>query len=243
MSRYAVIVAGKNVDEQLAPFNERLEVRPYFFEADEWTYTHAKEYLGLLDKEELTQKELEQIAAITSKEMEATFIAKNGKIWVETTRNPESKWDWYSVGGRFEGFFTLKKDGKQVNSAMKSEIDFESGHEATRRRAERLFLGWEEQVKKGEVPEYMVKFIDRVLGDRDKDSVEDRKASYINNCVKWEGVTVALLVDGTWYERGSVGAFGTLAESMSDEEWCQKFYEILDSLPPDTQLTIVDCHI
>lgn len=47
-----------------------------------------------------------------------------------TTYNPNSKWDWYSIGGRWDGFICLKeKDSEgnpmRVNQARFSEIDWD----------------------------------------------------------------------------------------------------------------------
>lgn len=39
--------------------------------------------------------------------------------------NPDAKWDWWTVGGRWSDYFILK-DGTKANSAQKSEIDFKT---------------------------------------------------------------------------------------------------------------------
>jgi len=40
-------------------------------------------------------------------------------------KNPNAKWDWYVLGGRWSGFFTLK-DGTTSDSELKKNIDFEA---------------------------------------------------------------------------------------------------------------------
>lgn len=81
MSHYTVIVTNTskdNLDEQLAPFSENLEVEPYKNDDGEMT-----------------------------------------------TYNPNSKWDWYQVGGRWTGFFKKKKGAKgKVMQIPESLIGF-----------------------------------------------------------------------------------------------------------------------
>jgi hypothetical protein len=50
----------------------------------------------------------------------------------------------------------------------------------------------------------------------------------------------AVLKDGTWYEKGSMG-WGCVTGEKDD--WAEEFGKLLDSLSDDTLLTIVDCHI
>lgn len=40
-----------------------------------------------------------------------------------STYNPNSKWDWYSVGGRWNKYIKTL-DGEQVNEAYVNEVDW-----------------------------------------------------------------------------------------------------------------------
>lgn len=55
--------------------------------------------------------------------------------------------------------------------------------------------------------------------------------------------TFAVLKDGQWYERGSMGWWGVVTDEKDRDEWNRKFNELIDGLPDDAQLTVVDCHI
>ena len=55
--------------------------------------------------------------------------------------------------------------------------------------------------------------------------------------------TFAVLKDGQWYEKGSMGWFGSVAGNKTDAQWSDEFIKLLDSLPDDALLSIVDCHI
>lgn len=52
---------------------------------------------------------------------------------------------------------------------------------------------------------------------------------------------VAVVADGAWGEVGEVGWFGFVNEENS-EAWNDTVQRLVDSLPPDTMVTIVDCH-
>lgn len=45
-------------------------------------------------------------------------------VRVVTRTNPNAKWDWWTVGGRYEGRLILRSPGAAVNSARKGDIDW-----------------------------------------------------------------------------------------------------------------------
>lgn len=53
----------------------------------------------------------------------------------------------------------------------------------------------------------------------------------------------AVLKDGKWYERGSMGWWGIVSDEKDEETWEREFSTMLAGLPDDTCITIVDCHI
>lgn len=53
----------------------------------------------------------------------------------------------------------------------------------------------------------------------------------------------AFVRDGQWTERGDMGWFGMAANELSDGQWLPMFNKMLDELPDDTLLSVVDCHI
>lgn len=56
-------------------------------------------------------------------------------------------------------------------------------------------------------------------------------------------ITFAVLMDGKWYERGKMGWWATVSDEKDLMMWEQEFNKLLDTIPDDTLLTIVDCHI
>jgi hypothetical protein len=85
----------------------------------------VKGYLTTLkEKENWTDEQYyEEIVSMEDEEM----ISENGDIL--STYNPDSKWDWYDIGGRWNGFLPLKEkddNGNPIctNMARVDEIDW-----------------------------------------------------------------------------------------------------------------------
>jgi hypothetical protein len=49
--------------------------------------------------------------------------------------------------------------------------------------------------------------------------------------------------DGQWYERGKMGWFGMSSGDMDEDQWRAQVLELVEGLPDDTLLTMVDAHI
>lgn len=53
----------------------------------------------------------------------------------------------------------------------------------------------------------------------------------------------ALVKDGQWFAKGRMGWWGMSDDKLTQDDWNRKVCELLNSLPDETQITIVDCHI
>jgi len=161
--------------------------------------------------------------------------------------NPNAKWDWYEVGGRWTGFFKLK-DGAQgatgrpgiltnparpgwADQAHKKDIDFDAMIEDAAKRA---MDAWE-----------------KALQDKDECSrffhfgikKGETKEQHVENARKNACTTFAVLKDGIWYERGEMGWFGCVGNEKEDCSWKDEFMKLFDAIGDDELLTVVDCHI
>jgi len=230
-----------------------------------------------------------------------TVVDQNGEVVKTIDRtNPERKWDWYSVGGRWNGFFKLKPlavgvvgtpGAQTMNSdyepptddradiCMKGDIDIEGMRdEAAAKAAERydLFdtvtsglpmpLSWQlmqEKHRTGETDEdgepvvnwdaAQNEFHDQPAVKALRDNRETvwyeiddflvPREDYIRRFRDSAFVTFAVVKDGVWYERGRMGWFGMVSGEKGRDDWNRQFSELIDSLPDDTMLTVVDCHI
>ena len=78
---------------------------------------------------------------------------------------------------------------------------------------------------------------------RGADEFLTTRDEYIQQARDSAMVYYALVKEGQWFAKGEMGWFGMSDDSMTQAEWNRKFNELLDELPDDTLITIVDCHI
>ncbi|MFT8420507.1 MAG: hypothetical protein ABF665_03145 [Gluconacetobacter sp.] len=138
MSHFSVFVTGDDVEKQLAPFQENN------------MGTCPSEYLTFHDMHDdcLQQWEEGDRDGIPFKKRFATFEAfVDSEFSYEQnhdtgrygyTENPNAKWDWYQIGGRWSGELMLLRDAEAdydpvrrsdtgrafVDSALRGDIDF-----------------------------------------------------------------------------------------------------------------------
>ena len=261
MSHFVVLViGGGDLDDRMAPFNEQPSKGDPYVE------------LEFVEDEYGQEK----------------FEGKCG-YW----HNPNAKWDWYEVGGRWTGYFELKK-GKQgklgrpgllteapsENTAdilLKGSIDLESMMAAAKKEAERRYDEWEsiragrkvrsfEQIEqeareKGKDDDWIRETYHRqvVIKDYLKSKGDISFFSFFSNPTpfiemdreRFVRLAMAsritpyafLKPDGTWVERGEMGWFGMASNEKDKLDWSVAFMEYFHSLPDNTLITVVDCHI
>lgn len=101
MSHFSVLVLHAKDDSfenLLAPFDENLEVKPYLYIPHEKAVEEMKQGLATLNPE--IQEKYKTISE--TDRLRSYFgrtIDEERNIW--STYNPQSRWDWYSVGGRW----------------------------------------------------------------------------------------------------------------------------------------------
>lgn len=137
MSHFCVLVIGDNVDGQLAPYQENN------------MGDCPKEFLKWRDANDKWHDTKEAALKASGK--------KKDEVYQE---NPNAKWDWYVIGGRWGGFFPLVKGGvgilgepstfdkmgkdqrdkKKVDQALKKHIDFQRMRDDATKRATNRYL-------------------------------------------------------------------------------------------------------
>ena len=75
------------------------------------------------------------------------------------------------------------------------------------------------------------------------DSFQVTRELYIQDARNRALSTFAFVRDGKWFERGTMGWWACVSHEMDDYKWYSEFNKMLDELPEDTILTVVDCHI
>jgi len=126
MSHFVGLVVGANVQSQLEKYDERIGVEPYITgtvseEEKAMFVKHYQEEYGL------SNQTFEQLYAEHGEDWNGNDWKPNEQgVWENwSTYNPDSKWDWYEVGGRWDGYFTLK-NGKKANVCRKRDIDLKA---------------------------------------------------------------------------------------------------------------------
>lgn len=237
--------------------------------------------------------------------------------------NPNAKWDWYMVGGRWANFFKLKpktKSGPEpelklelvavatseseateavestkgeqptppapanveallgllmdtppepgyADSCLVGDIDIDGMRASAVARAAESYDTFHAVLAGRPYPKF-----DEVLAEHNGDVDAARAAMRSNPVIKdlnkarsvvWIDreqylvsrdeylerarnsalATFAVLKDGTWYERGAMGWFGVASDEKDIADWTQQCAALFDSLPADTRVTLVDCHI
>lgn len=162
-----------------------------------------------------------------------------------STYNPNSKWDWYEIGGRFCGELIPKKRGHyHVDEAKAGEIDWNAMFTIDPEEEKERSEFWDEYVMGG-IPEkeyfekrHFVLYKREYFLERYK-----TKEEYIRQSGLW--TPYAVLDDKGWHAAGDMGWFGCSSET--DEEannWADGFRKrFVDTLDPEDEVTIVDCHI
>lgn len=262
MSHYTVAVFmtddSQSVDDLLAPYDENITVAPYVkatkaqliqdekaalkrvaessyarwkkdpkgYEAKCFNPAHI-EYLKSIPKRlKMTDEELYQ-EAIKGYENE---LSPDGDLL--STYNPNSKWDWYTIGGRWAGMLILKGKSKKArgcNAAFASEIDFE----AMQSKAAAELQPYEEAMQSPFMKEeYM----------RERFPTEEE---YIKRATAFSTYAV-VTPDGRWHAPGDMGWWGMSSETSEDERaWELSYYDrfIKPAVENNWYLVIVDCHI
>ena len=253
MSHFTVLVIGEKPFDQLAPYDEERQVEPYEEEVD---FEVMKEYYVKKGKVSKDATPLDLVPYMKDWVGGEGFVDDEGTLLRWCTYNPDSKWDWYQVGGRWRGFFTLKEgipDRPLGEAGVPEMFSEKEGKEAID------YTGKADQVRKGDIDldamyeeayQNGLKTYDKAM----KDSKDIRafmynmqegetKEEYARRCQNNALSTFAYVKDGEWYEKGTMGWWAVVSDPKACEDWDKQFHEAFEALPDDTLLTLVDCHI
>ena len=97
------LVVGGRPDDALAPFAEYLKVERYK------AYLEPSEVTSMAGHFGLSAQDLPALAAKLREWHGAEGGIEGDRLFVWSTENPRSKYDWYQVGGRFAGFLHLRE--------------------------------------------------------------------------------------------------------------------------------------
>lgn len=233
------------VEKILAPYNENMEVEPYIYKtkaeiiaegrASKEEYSHRdskdikdwmKPYLEAHTDGQLYRLEIEGVAK--------KDIDKNGNLL--STYNPNSKWDWYSIGGRWddENNVVQIKDFKLYDDSVSAETialyikawnSFEGKYKLSEEEEKVIFDGF------------------RLYNDK---YYLDRYGT-CDNYIKamLSRIPYAFVDANGWYEKGQMGWWGcdnATQESIEDyTKFAEKYFTAEEN--QNKYIVWVDCHI
>ena len=149
MSHFIGLCFGDFWESNLDPYDEGLEVEPYVAytkeEAiDEVKQRHASNYewaIKALENQSTTERQRKHAESVVEKGLfisyeDAWKVAQEWGYEIDEEENllsrynPDSRWDWYSIGGRWHSYLYLKElDGNgdriRVDQASFGEIDWD----------------------------------------------------------------------------------------------------------------------
>lgn len=108
MSHFVAIVIGKNVEKQLSKYDECIRKRAY--RVGEVSDDDKNRMINYYKREKDFSGTFDQCYRKYGEDWNGGDYRKIKGVWyIYSTYNPLSKWDWYSVGGRWSGFFKMKE--------------------------------------------------------------------------------------------------------------------------------------
>jgi len=99
----------------MEPYSENLETEPYrrYEEggaAGYWGVKTFREKHGLNpDDATLTWAQVAEVHNRVWDDSEPLLVGEDGRAYQMSTYNPESRWDWYGIGGQWAGYFVARK--------------------------------------------------------------------------------------------------------------------------------------
>lgn len=246
MSHFSVIVLGDNVKEQLQPYHE-------------YECTGIEDqYVVDVDRTDEAKADYEKYGSNFDSfeqyvEYEYGTAVVDGRVLIKT--NPNAKWDWWVVGGRWSGW--LGKD-----EGVRSDFDFEqlrnkaaleASADYQRLRPKEIeppSIGWVEWRENSPDIETArrtwrehpfnaaVREVD-VWAEYESLFVDE--ATYVNKARQSAVVPFAMVTEGQWSAKGDMGWFAHVSNERTD--WPDFVNQFLDDMTADMKLTVVDCHI
>lgn len=212
----------EELEELLEPYYEQIENDSPYAEFVDKTDEVQNGWDALIaDK---TPNELEvrnNVGVLEYKTMEEYAREYHNYIQNEDGRwgymaNPNAKWDWWVIGGRWKDSL-LHKDGTRCDTCQLKNIDWEGMKQMHVEDAKKHNAG---------LPE----------GSPDFFKADETPTPFR---------TFAILTpENEWLEPGEMGWFGSSSETDdSRKEYNDKFDKILAEADQDLWLTIINCHI
>lgn len=212
-----------SLEDALAPFDENLEVEAYISRTRQDIINDAKSMKARIeespsDYEDDIRKKYTQ--AKTDDELYQCMVNEYYEYDDEgnllSTYNPNSRWDWWELGGRWSNKLKLK-NGESADRAPLKNVDFSDNDEIYYE----VLNWWKENVEGEDTAS--------ALSYSEKYTAEELAR------IRCKFYTCDVLVDGKWYSSD---------DFPSENDWIKEFYSrFIKGRNPNDIINIVDCHI
>ena len=238
MSHFTVLVIGEDPETLLAPYSEELTVEEYRDYEDGKPEDHWA-VAGMIEDGELA-KDFDGWEAFVAawnlrySDEPMYYDSERDQAYTLSTYNPKSKWDWYTLGGRWTGFFKLR--------------DGATGEVGTPRLGGPTPKpGWFDRARKADID------WDAMRAQREAEAISEHAQAMaaLAGCpplLTWEqravgkvGLPFAILTADGWAEKGHMGWFACVTDEKAD--WDQTAADIITASPADAVFSLYDCHI
>ena len=249
MSHYLVGVVVNDiseVDDILAPYDENMEVEPYISRTKEKMIKDAKktkENIKNRIKEdpnyEITDWGQKYLDAKTDEDFYQTQVYEDSKYDEDGNEmsiyNPKSKWDWYSIGGRWD-------DGDNVIQIKDFKL-YDDLYDDALALYKRAWDSFESKCKLSEEDTKKIFGGFRLYND----SYYLKRYGTYENFIKAmsSNIPYAFVDANGWYEKGQMGWWGcdnATQESIDNyTEFAEKYFTAEEN--QNKYIVWVDCHI
>lgn len=264
MSHYTVAVITHTGDydevaDLLAPYDENLEVESYIHRTKEQIIENGREHHEEALKEIQEFEKDKLIDILTSPgydwyrrilnastdedfykiEAYEDMLGEDGNEY--TTYNPDSKWDWYQIGGRWSDSLR-DKSGEYYDTLQIKDWDYNYIDPEDVKYYSRFWdvvvEGMPETEEEKENHTFFTFKNDKYYREK-----YGNKSEYIKSMLTFSTYAV-LTPDGEWLAPGEMGWWGcSLADPATEGSWERNFTTLIDTADPEDYITIVDCHI
>ena len=223
-----IVEPDESLTDLLAPFDENLEVEPYIVATKQDIIEGAKRRADDISRklkegkdkpEELEDWEKALLNAKTDEDYYNAAYEEYYEYDEEGNQiaryNPDSRWDWYVIGGRWENSL-LRKDGVLVDYAKIKDINFTDN--------DAIYY---------QVLDWWRRYVVNSDTDHDKELKSKHTAESLAR-LRCKFHTGGVLAGGEWHDM----------DEFSEEDWINGYYDrFIKNANPEAEFVIVDCHI
>ncbi len=184
--------------------------------------------------------------------------------------NPNAKWDWFTIGGRFSGRLLAKRHADWVLESADHNSDSDGGNRFTN-GAQMKDIDWE-RMRQLRLESAKAQFgtLSKAFQKKDTSKLAPLaaiteegiagwcemlyyKGETLEDYLKRKGVSsehpypidcyAFVNTNGEWFESGQMGWFGISSNNKPERQWQDEIQVLMKHVIEDDYLVIVDCHI